>query len=141
MIGYINSYSGPAVDVLLLPHSIYYLTYDDMARIFRGFVSKEVVKQDTILFITFRAPDDYRYNKGEKISNKTFRLNIGETREKDCIVTFFTEPEIISLLNESFTFGDMIILHQKYENTQNNHIINNCDIAFWGKIDKIKIID
>ena len=134
MANFVTSYSGPEVDVLLLPHSIYYLPHDKIVTLVRQCKTKGIIKDGTILFLTVRTPEDYRFGKGRRLSEKSFELTIDETGEKGCTITFFTEQEILYLLGKFFKLNSKIVLSQVYENYQNGQVVKNSDITIWGKI-------
>jgi SAM-dependent methyltransferase len=140
MIEFVEANEYPPADVLLLPSSVYYLSYDQIVRLFRLIREKRVVKDNGWLFVSVRTPNDYRFGKGERLSSTTFRLDIRETGEAGCVVTFLTESEIVKLLREAFEFADLRIMHQRYDNYQGDFLVVNDDITLWGRIAKVREI-
>jgi SAM-dependent methyltransferase len=139
MVDFIEQYQSTPFDVLLMPHSIYYLPYDRIQKLLQLFKVKKIVGPDSLLFLTVRTPEDYRFGRGEQIGEKTYRLNIEETGEKGCTITFLFEWEVVDLLYKTFNFHYLQISHQNYGNYINNRLISNSDITLWGKIKKILV--
>lgn len=138
MVEFVSGYRGEPFDVVLLPHSIYYLPYEGIEQLMRLFRERPILGRDSLLFLTVRTPEDYRYGRGKALGERSFRLGIEETGEKGCIVTFLSEPEILGLLDGSFEFSSRLVSRQEYENFQNGHLVRNCDITVWGKIDRTR---
>lgn len=134
MVRYIDKYKGKPVDALLFPHSIYYLPDSQIIKLLRKIKSRRLLAPRGHIFLTVRTPEDYRYNRGKRISDHCYKLDISETGERGCTISFFRESEIIKLLEETFDLNKTIILHQRYDNCQNGLVINNSDITIWGQV-------
>jgi hypothetical protein len=81
-----------------------------------------------------RTKQDYRYNRGKKLSEHSYKLNTKETGESGCVMTFLNESELIKTLEDVFTFERLNVFHEDFDNLQNGVRIANHDIVLWGKI-------
>lgn len=81
-----------------------------------------ILKKQGILIIITRTTDDYRYGKGKKIEENTYRLDIDDTNEKGMIMHFVDVSEIMNY----FKKFDIISL-EKTETTFSNRINKNSD--------------
>lgn len=134
MLKFVECYSGAPFDVLLLPHSIYYLHYAEILRLLQLLRDRQILTPAALLFLTVRTLDDYRFGRGEAIGPNSYRLDIEETGEKGCVNTFFAEWEIVELLKNNFQFEYLHVSKQTYGNYQSNHLVTNSDITLWGKL-------
>lgn len=129
--------SSPS-DVLLLSNSICYLDYRQIINLFFKIKENEIIKNNSSIFIRTRTPQDYRYGRGEKYGEKSFKLNIKETGEQGCLNTFLTKSELIAILEKVFDFEYKRIFYCRFDNYQMGHIVSNSDIILWGRISEIK---
>ncbi len=77
-------------------------------------IQRILKNQGIAIFIT-RTIDDYRYGKGEKIEQNTYKLDIDVTNEKGMIMHFLDESEIIDLFKDF-----KVITIEKTETTFSN---------------------
>ena len=94
-----------------------------------------IVTHNSLMFIIIRTPDDSRYNKGIRRGKNTFKLDIKETGEYNCFLTFLTKPELLSILRKNFKFSFKRMFHSRFDNLQNGKLISNDDIIFWGRVE------
>ena len=134
MIKYIASYKGKKAEVLLMPGAIYYLEYKKMCAVLESLKTKKIVGSGSYLYLRMRTKQDYRYNRGKKINEHTFKLNIKETGEYGSIMTFLDEHELVGLLKSIFTFESFNIFRQDFDNVQNGYRISNHDLVLWGRL-------
>jgi len=134
MVDFCASYVGPGFDVLLLPSSIYYLSYPRIKQLFLEIKKQGIVKRGSLIFIRVRTPQDYRRKKGGKAGAMTFRIDFRETGESGCLNTFFTASQLRNLLEANFTFKNQCWLRCDFDNYQKKKMVNNSDIIFWGRI-------
>jgi SAM-dependent methyltransferase len=134
MVDFVEQYHGDPFDVLMLPHSICYLSPERIEMLFQLLKERSMVGKDSFLFLTVRSPDDYRFGRGNQVGDKSFILNIEETGEMGRTNTFCTRDEIVGILNKMFSFEYLLVTRQEYENYNSGILINNSEITFWGKI-------
>ena len=134
IVKFIKKYNGEKFDCFLLPSSLYYLSEEKIIELLKLIQDKKILKKKCFVYFRIRLNDDYRLKKAKKISNKTYKLNFTETRELNCINTFFAEEEFINLLKEYFAFSNFKKTKINFENFQNNLIIDNSDLIVWGQL-------
>jgi SAM-dependent methyltransferase len=122
-------------DIVLFPNILYYLTYKDILIFLKKFSQKKIIKDNGYLFFRMRTVDDYRFGKGTGVDINSFKLDIDETGEKNCINTFYTKSDFVDLLNNFFKFKNVKIMDSKNDNYQSGKPINNSDIILWGELD------
>ena len=93
-----------------------------------------MLSKTCFIYFRIRLSNDYRKNKATKIAKRTYKINFGETGELGCLNTFFKENEFINLLKRYFTFFNFKKIKVKFENFQNNSIIDNSDLIVWGRL-------
>lgn len=136
MVSYVQQYSSMSFDVLLLPNSIYYLDYDRIICLFDKFKQNKIISDKSLIFVSIRSLSDYRYGRGRKLSENTYRLTIKETDEENSVVTFMSESSIVKILHNVFHFDYLYTFHKDYDNLQNGCLVSNSDIILWGKLKK-----
>lgn len=134
MVEYVEGYRGKPVDVFMLPSSIYYLPRPVIVEVLKNIRRKGILRAGTRFFLRMRNMDDYRYGKGREVGPNSFRMDIKETGEENCTITFFSESELLELLHGIFKFKSHRLLLSRVENLQNDRIIMDSDIIFWGEI-------
>jgi ubiquinone/menaquinone biosynthesis C-methylase UbiE len=70
----------------------YYGTADDMRHALAEV--HRVLLPGGKAFVVLRTTDDYRFGKGERLGHNTFRLNIGETNERNTTQHFLAAEDI-----------------------------------------------
>ncbi len=134
MLSFMQSYNKTPNEVLLLPNIIEYLSIEDIHCFFKYSVDRNIIGNDSYIFIRTRTPQDYRYGRGKKIGDKTFIIDADETGEKGCIMSFLNEWDIFTILEKYFIIKNKVILYCRFDNLQNNYIVSNADIIMWFKI-------
>ena len=134
MVKFIKKYNGEKFDCFLLPSSLYYLSEEQIVELLKLIQDKKILKKKCFVYFRVRLDDDYRLKRAKKIGNKTYKLNFIETGELNCINTFFKEKEFVNLLKKYFTFFNFKKIKVKFENFQNNSIIDNSDLIVWGRL-------
>ena len=135
MLNYAINYNDKPVDVLTLPSSVYYMEKSNIELLFKTINKNKIINEGSYFFIRWRSVNDYRFNKGTEISKNSFKLNISETGEKGCIVTFMGKEEMLNLVNTYFDFEKQpVFLKCTFDNIQNGKIVSNDDMIFWGKL-------
>ena len=74
-----------------------------------------VLKKDGKGFINLRTTYDYRYGKGAKIEDNTFKINVKETNELNLLIHFLSKKDVYDYFSK-FT----VISLEKNEFTKNN---------------------
>lgn len=121
-------------DILILANSIYYIPKNDFVLMLRDIVKNNIIKDNTILFLRFRTPLDFRNKKGEYKDENAYILNNGITGEDGVFCKFYEECEMIEILENELNLRDFQSMRIEYENIQNEVKVNNSDIVIWGKI-------
>ena len=134
MVKFIENYHGEEFDCFLLPSSLYYLSEEKIVELLKLIQDKKILKKRCFVYFRVRLDDDFRLKRAKKIGNKTYKLNFMETGELNCINTFFKEKEFVNLLKKYFTFFNFKKFRVKFENFQNNSIIDNSDLIVWGRL-------
>jgi SAM-dependent methyltransferase len=134
MVDFVELYDGLPFEVVLLPHSLYYLKRNRIERLFQLLVERQVFSPDAMLFLTVRTLEDYRFGRGERVGDNSYQLLIAETGEEGCIVTFFAEWEIVDLLRKYFNVDCLKVSRQLCGNYQNDQLVTNSDVTIWGRI-------
>jgi SAM-dependent methyltransferase len=133
MLDYLKNYSGPEFDIILIPNSLYYLVYEDILLFLT--LLKKLLKKDSFFFCIMRDRKDYRFGKGSKLNNYSYKLEISETGEEGAIITFFEKTEILNLLSEYINLKNKIVLESFSENIQSGVKTWQSDITIWGMIE------
>lgn len=120
-------------DAFLMPSCLYYIQKEAAIARLRE-VSKSL-NQGCIVFCQMRLPDDHRYARGIPAGKDSWYLNIDYTGEKGLLNAFWSEYELIGLLNKTLgvPIDSMIKLKMSYENCQNGINVRNSDIVLWGR--------
>lgn len=133
MLEYLRSAGPVKYDVVLLPSSVYYMKRGSIEQLLELLSGRGWLKAGGWLYIRVRTPDDFRYGKGELIEPDTYKLDTDVTGEKGCLVTFLTGQELEKTLKRHFKFKTRRLLRLNFDNIQNNHVIANSDVIFWGR--------
>jgi SAM-dependent methyltransferase len=134
MIQFVEKLDNTQFDTLILASSIYYLQYKQIVHLLKVISANKILKKGANLYIRIRKDDDYRFGKGIKVGQKSFKLDITETGEKDCYNTFFSESEILDLFNDNLPFSDFKKIKLNFENYQENKLIANSELIIYGKL-------
>jgi SAM-dependent methyltransferase len=134
MVDFAAAQKDSCFDALLLASSIDYLDYPEIVKLLAYIKENRFIKNNSMIFVRLRTPQDYRYGRGERRGEKTFKLNIKETGEHGSLITFLTESELMSILETNFDFQYKRIFHCNFDNLQNGYMISNSNIIFWGQI-------
>jgi SAM-dependent methyltransferase len=134
MVNFAAAQHDSIFDVLVLAGSVDYLDYPQIIKLLSLIKENKIMKDGSWIFIRLRTPHDYRYGRGERCGEKTFKLTIKETGEQGCLLTFLTESELIALLEVNFYFKYKQIFHSNFDNLQNGYMVSNANIIFWGQI-------
>jgi len=120
-------------DVLLIPNSLYYLERCRAESLLTD--ASEFVKAGAYVFLRGRTLHDFRYGRGQQIDRNTFLLNTEETGEKDLINVFYSEYELVEMLQRclAIDLATVEILHVDYQNLQQDMLISNSDVVIWGR--------
>lgn len=124
-------------DILLLPNLINYIYKEDFIDFLNLIKENQNIKQESFIFIRCRTPKDFRYGIGKKIGHNTYKLDedYNITGEAGCINTFYTEYELISILQKYLSLKDFKTFYCDFQNLQgDNTVVSNSDIILWGKI-------
>lgn len=121
-------------DVILFPNILYYLTKNDINKVFEKTIKLNLLKPGGYIFIRNRSIKDYRYNRGDKVGENQFILATPETGEEGLVNTFFYESELVQLVERFFPFQYRYIFNIDYQNLQKSVIVSNSDMVIWGKL-------
>ena len=121
-----------AIDVLLLPSSLYYV-HVDRARQIIAEIAPTLVP-DAQVFCRFRTPDDHRYGRGDDLGQDCFRLNISETSELGCINAFYSLEAMLAVLAPcGINPATLRVMKLVFDNLgRDDHTIHNNEIVLWG---------
>ena len=131
------SYKLPVLDggfdVFLAPSCLYYL--DKESAINRLKEVNHYLNPGAMIFIQMRLPDDHRNGRGVCVGKDSWILNIDYTGEKGLLNVFYSEHELVELMNKTLgvPLNGLISLKTSYENRQNGLTIRNSDIVLWGR--------
>src|SRR5574344_1305973 len=120
-----NNNKNINADVLVLPNSIYYIPKNDFIKLLKDIKINNLIKKEIPFFIRFREIDDFRNHKGTKIEENSYILENGITGEDGAFCKFYTNQEIIDLLEKEFNLRDFQTMSIKYENIQHGVKVNN----------------
>lgn len=133
MVDFLENLDENSFDVILMPGTICYLEKDRIEKLFSILGDKKILKDNGDCFIFLRDYEDYRYGKGKELSKNSFKLDIHETGEYGCTMTFFSEADIENMLKKYLDIKECKIYHHKLENYKNNVKYTNSDIAIYAK--------
>ncbi len=96
---------------------------------------RRVLTPGSAIFLRARTPRDYRYGRGVEIGRNSYRLTINETGERDCVMTFYDEHEIVSDLVRLLDVDpqSLVVLQVNFQNLQQRKIISSSDVVMWGR--------
>ena len=118
--------------IILLPSVLYYM-HKQKANEVLELLSK-FLKPNTYFYFRMRTPDDYRYRKGNKISNDDeVLIDFEETGELGCTMSFWETSDFVSILYEKWKPSHTLTLNMKFDNIQNGKKIYNSDFIVFGK--------
>lgn len=120
-----------AIDVLLLPSSLYYVHVDRAQQIIAE-IAPSLVSGSQI-FCRFRTPDDHRYGLGDDLGQDCFRLNISETSELGCINAFYSLEAMLAVLAPcGIDLATLRVMKLAFDNLgRDDHMIHNDEIVLW----------
>lgn len=122
-----------SIDVLLVPNVLNYLSRRAARSVLCALASK--MAPDSNLFVSVRSTGDYRFGRGEMVEHNGFVLNTPETGEAGLLNVFYSEHEVVTLLQEALGIapGKLNILHSEFDNIQNERLVpHNSDLIFWA---------
>jgi len=135
MRGFTQNNLNIQADVFILPSVIYYISKQDFIIFITNIVKNNNIKQNIPFYIRIRTAKDFRFGLGYKQEDNSFLLPENViTGEGGASITFYTEIEIISILEEYLKLRDFKIFHVDNQNEHNGEIILNSDIIIWGTI-------
>lgn len=129
-----TSASDIHADVLVLANSIYYIPKNDFIQLLRDIKQNKLIKQNIPFFLRFREIDDFRYAKGTKVEENTYIMKNGVTGEDGVLCKFYDTAEMIDILEKELSLRDFRTMNIKYDNIQNDQVVNNNDVVIWGTI-------
>jgi hypothetical protein len=122
-----------AVDVLLLPSSLYYVRVDRARQIMAEIA--QTLAPGALIFCRFRTHDDYRYGCGEDLGENCFRLTISETSELGCTIAFYSLEAMLTLLAPcDLDPASLQVMKLAFDNLgKEDQMIHNDEIVLWGR--------
>ena len=136
MIEFIRSHKTWNYDVILFPACLCCVSHSYVKELFKTIWEHQVLRSESSLFIRTRSVRDYRFARGEKIDERTFRITATETGEQGNIVSFILESELCGLLQQYYDFSEKWLLHCDFDNVQGGQLTSNSDIIFWGQVNQ-----
>jgi SAM-dependent methyltransferase len=121
-------------DILILANSIYYIPKNDFISLLQNIKKHSLIKEKIPFFIRFREVDDFRNQKGKIVGENAIIMQNGITGEDDIFCQFYKTEEMIEILKDKLDLKNFEIMHIRYDNIQNNTIVNNSDVVIWGTI-------
>lgn len=120
-------------DVLLAPSSLYYVSREAATQRLKEINSH--LKTGALVYLRMRLPDDHRFGRGAFAGRSAWILNTDYTGEFGLLNVFWTEHELIDVLDETLGIpaDSLTILRMTYENVQGSMITRNSDIVMWGR--------
>lgn len=122
---------------VILPNILYYLKRESCISVLKSIC--EYVDNTFYIFLRMRSINDYRYGKGEKVSENEYILDIHETGEYGCRNVFYEIDQVKDMLKTSMPVepvdvDNLMVFKSVDENLQNNVVIDNHDYIMWGKV-------
>ena len=122
-------------DVLMLPSVVYYINKNDFICFMDNLLKNNLIKNNIKLYIRVRSKKDFRYGYGVNITGSRCKLpNNSVTGENNSEIEFYSEHEIINLLEKHLKLRDFKIFSLDNQNDHSGKIILNSDIVIWGTI-------
>ncbi|WP_294962440.1 class I SAM-dependent methyltransferase [Sulfurimonas sp.] len=134
MLSFINNHQNLNVDVFLLPNIINYLAKHEFIDFLKLSREKNLYKDYADFFLRARSIKDFRFGKGKKLGENSYRLNDSITGEDGAICTCYQEFELIDILKEHLHLSNFKVFSLDNQNLHSDTIVNNADIVIWGKI-------
>jgi len=121
------------IDVLLMPGSIYYIHFLRAREVIQQFGPS--IRAGGYVFCRFRTPEDYRFGKGTNLGCNSFRLNLKETSEYNCINAFYDVQSMLNLLEPcSIDLNKISVMKLFFDNLGlEGKMIDNKEMVLWGQ--------
>lgn len=126
-----------ALDVLLLPSSLYYVSPRRAAELLAAL--GPTLRPGGQLFCRFRTRQDHRYGKGSALpadeGAHCFRLDIAETSEQGCVNAFYDLPDMLSLLAPCRLLpASLRVMELVFDNLgRDDRMIRNHELVLWAE--------
>jgi len=122
-------------DVFLLPSVIYYINKEDFILFLSNMIKNNNIKNNIPFYIRVRTPKDFRFGLGVKQPDNSFLLPENViTGEGNTAITFYTQTEIIKILEKHLNLREFKVFQLDNQNDHNGEIILNSDMVIWGTI-------
>lgn len=118
--------------VVMLPSSLYYLPESEIETVLRR--ARRNMKPGSRFYLRMRTPEDYRWGKGNALSDRSWRLTTSVTGELDCIVTFYRQEDFAAILSSLWKPVRATWCRCRYDNPQDNALVANDDFIVWGEV-------
>lgn len=119
-------------DVVMLPSSLYYLPESEIETVLRRV--RRNMKPGSRFYLRMRTPEDYRWGKGNALSERSWRLTTSVTGELDCIVTFYRQEDFAAILSSLWSPVRTTLCRCRFDNPQNSVLVANDDFIVWGEV-------
>jgi len=134
MKNYIQAHKNIDADILLLPNIVSYLTREEFVTFLDFLIQNNIVKEGADFFMRTRTTKDFRFAKGEKVAENSFRLDDDVTGEKGAICTCYQEHELVDLCKTHLKLRDFKLFCIDSQNLHSELVVLNSDIVIWGTI-------
>ena len=125
--------AGEIFDTILLPNIIYYLPRRAFAQVLRE--CRRRIRDDGVMFLSARLPEDWRWGRGKEEEPGGFRLECRETGEQGLLNVFYSADELFDIIREHFgELREPQRLFVTYDNPQGGIVIRNADVVIWGRL-------
>ncbi len=119
-------------EVVLLPSSLYYLPESEIEALLRQ--ARRNMKRGSRFYLRMRTTEDYRWGKGNALSERSWRLTTSVTGELDCVVTFYRQEDFAAILSSLWRPVSTTWCRCRYDNPQNGVLVTNDDFIVWGEV-------
>jgi len=129
--------SFSSADILSFPNIINYISKDDFLLFLKNCRKNKIYKKGAVLYIRFRTPNDFRYGYGKRVNAHSYRMDENDnfTGEAGALNCFYTESEMIEVLQKTLQLKKCQCFHVEFDNLcPGGDIIHNSDIVLWGEI-------
>jgi SAM-dependent methyltransferase len=119
-------------EVVLLPSSLYYLPENEIEDVLRQ--TRRNMKPGSRFYLRMRTAEDYRWGKGNALSERSWRLTTSVTGELDCVVTFYKQEDFAAILSLLWRPVRITWCRCRFDNPQNGILVTNDDFIVWGEV-------
>lgn len=86
-----------------------------------------------LCYLRTRSLRDYRYRRGVEVDRNSFLLETDDTGEQGTLNTFYSELELVEMLEKLAGVRTEVTLRYRWDNLQNGVVVSNDEIVLWGR--------